>query len=130
VKEPDDRHPAQQEEKPSDKRSSGAIQKYEAELESLKTQCQSEVNSLKSQIQATVAQNKNVSADNLKSKFLQKFVEAEAQCDGRFQAILAQAAEAGVPEPVMQSWKATYESMKSSAQADILTAAEQLLKKN
>jgi|GEM_PF-1404759 len=95
--------------------------KYDRQLAGLKTTCTATSNSLLQSILKDVAADPDISLAKLQTKFIGQLAEAESNCDGQFNELLAQSqteyADAGISVSAMPDWKADYNKAKSDARA-------------
>ncbi|MDP5274728.1 hypothetical protein [Chengkuizengella axinellae] len=105
-------------------------QKYQTEIESLQNTCEGKVNDLAVEINSDIdnklADGEQVTVQYLQATFLQKFVQAENECNNQFEGLMTQAEqefETGGFDPItIEEWRQTYQNVKDETSNKILNS--------
>lgn len=103
---------------------------YETKLDSLKANCQGDINRLVSGVVSAKKENKELTAADLQSMFMKKFVDAESRCDSGFNGIVSDASKDGVSTSVIDGWRQSYRSMKQAGQSSAIGQIQKAFSSN
>ncbi|NDI34873.1 hypothetical protein [Chengkuizengella sediminis] len=103
-------------------------QKYLTQIEPLQNTCEAKVNDLADEIRADIdkktANGEQVTVQYLQNAFLQKFVQAEGECDTQFEDLMTQAEQEFATESfnpeIIDQWRQTYQNVKDETSNKIL----------
>lgn len=102
---------------------------YRGKLDALKVSCQGDINNLITNVINAKKADAALGLKELQSSFMGKFTSAESNCDASFNAIVSEAARAGISDSEIQGWKKEYGTMKQTAQSNAINQIAQAFKK-